>query len=518
MKRIVFLIIIIAATLRLSADETRFAVLSDPHVLSQALLNDSAQATRSLVNEEPKLVEKSQELFDSAVARIVALQPDFLLIPGDLTYNGEELSHKHVAEQLHLLQSAGIATYVIPGNHDVNNPGAASYSTEKRQKTDNVNTEAFAAIYEDFGYSSAVMRQSNGLSYLAYPCPDWALLCLDSTTPNDSLHTYSAGGLTEATLSWAEEAASKAKSEGRSVLCMMHHQLMEHFDNEATAAPNYIANLEEGMPPLEEVQNRLSAAGVEVVFTGHFHIHSIQHVFTETGQLTDVSTGALCSYASPIRLCTIDDDRQLNISTEHLSLYDTLAQSRNKIIVNAVIRKGAAAMYPMMESYASQLPSYVAMMVKLPQSETQMYDDLKSYLGDVALDIYNTLAHGDEELLDPASKMKAFHDAMDAYMLSVCKGNSLILGLLKAAMADEFDALMGEADAMLESILYNYVGTADNYVPDGTYSRLLSMPEKESIHAIAIDKDKYNSLDYMGRKNNSSHSPRIVNGRKIIYK
>lgn len=44
-----------------------------------------------------------------------------LLAAGDLTFNGEKLSHETVAGLFEEIEAAGVPVLTLPGNHDVNN-------------------------------------------------------------------------------------------------------------------------------------------------------------------------------------------------------------------------------------------------------------------------------------------------------------------------------------------------------------------------------------------------------------
>jgi len=490
-------------------------VFSDPHVLADTLFDADAKAFETVKAEDPKLAAHSQELFDSAVARIAQAAPSFLLIPGDLTHNGAYISHQYVSNSLNKLVEKGIQVFVIPGNHDLCNPYASSYFGDTREKADWVTAEDFEQLYTNCGYSNAIMRQPDALSYLAYPAKNIALLCLDSSQPNIN-DCYSAGGLTEETLSWAEEAAAIAKADGRTTIAMMHHQLMEHFDRHAELAPTYIANLTEGYPNLVEVQQRLSNAGIQVVFTGHFHTNSIQRVdFEETPSLYDVSTGSTCTYASPIRTAEIEDDGTLSISTEFIPLYHEEEKEHNDKIVTIAMSKAAAILYPVMNSYVDQLPATVKMFLKLPSSESKMASDLKTYLGPVSLKVYNYFAHGDEDQENPDAVMEEWHSAVKSYLLYTCNGSSLVAQMLINALGDTYTENMAEADALLSSILYNYVGSIEHYVPDGAITFEALFPS--AIRSTNQDfEEETLPIDLMGRTANAETKIRISNHKTII--
>ena len=81
-----------------------------------------------------------------------------MIISGDLTLEGEKLSHEAFAQKLGKLEDHGIPVYVIPGNHDINNPKAASYKGAEVIPATRTTPEEFATIYRDFGYDEAISR------------------------------------------------------------------------------------------------------------------------------------------------------------------------------------------------------------------------------------------------------------------------------------------------------------------------------------------------------------------------
>jgi Icc protein len=62
-------------------------------------------------------------LLDTAVKEIIALRPDLVVVGGDLTTEGYAHEIREAQEALGPLFEAGLATLVIPGNHDAKNVG-----------------------------------------------------------------------------------------------------------------------------------------------------------------------------------------------------------------------------------------------------------------------------------------------------------------------------------------------------------------------------------------------------------
>ena len=126
MRKCSFLFLLLVLPLLVSAGQMdmpktkRIVVFSDPHVMAPELLVSEGEAWTNYLSGQQKMVDYSQALFDEMVAKIKdEIKPDLVLITGDLTKDGEQLSHKYVVNKLDELYAVGIPTLVIPGNHAV---------------------------------------------------------------------------------------------------------------------------------------------------------------------------------------------------------------------------------------------------------------------------------------------------------------------------------------------------------------------------------------------------------------
>jgi len=70
---------------------------------------------------------ESEEVLKSLITDIKLEGVDLVIVPGDLTNNGEKVNHIKFAAYLKELEDAGIAVFVVPGNHDIENPGSKNY-------------------------------------------------------------------------------------------------------------------------------------------------------------------------------------------------------------------------------------------------------------------------------------------------------------------------------------------------------------------------------------------------------
>ncbi|NWG13904.1 MAG: metallophosphoesterase [Acidobacteria bacterium] len=196
--------------------DVRFAVLSDPHLMDPALWGEGA-AIEAYLREDRKLLRESSDILEEAVHLLKELPADLVLVPGDLTKDGERSSHLLMAERLRAIEAAGKKVFVICGNHDVLNREAFRYDGEARIPVDSVSPEEFAEIFAEFGYGEALNRDPASLSYVAEPLPGLQILALDGCLyrekPIDG-HSPAGGRFSEATLHWIDAILAAAAVAG----------------------------------------------------------------------------------------------------------------------------------------------------------------------------------------------------------------------------------------------------------------------------------------------------------------
>ena len=275
----------------------KMVVLSDPHVMAPGLLVNEGTAWTTYLNGQRKLVDYSQRLFDDMIVRIKRdLRPDLVLISGDLTKDGEQVSHEYVTSKLDELRTIGIKTLVIPGNHDRgSNSDAVYYDGESTTAATVATNEWFATQYANYGYGVSSEREGTTLTYACEPITGLVVIGIDSGTD---------GNVSETTLDWVVEKATAARANGKKVIAMMHHPLIPHF----TGVDNFVSTAVVGY--YETVRNTLADAGIRVVFTGHFHTSDIAKDWNAdmTREIYDVNTGSLISYPCDYREVTMSAD------------------------------------------------------------------------------------------------------------------------------------------------------------------------------------------------------------------
>jgi 3',5'-cyclic AMP phosphodiesterase CpdA len=285
--------------------EARFAVISYPHYYDTSL-GTSGEAFEEVLRSDRKLLQDTAGLLDLAIDDVLASGVDFVLIPGDLTKDGEVVNHEGVTAALARLREAGVEVYVVPGNHDTNNPEAFEFRGAERIPVPAVSQEEFAHVYHEFGYGEAMMADETSLSYVAEPVDGLWILALDSTRSEENEpggEEVTGGAFTQAQVEWIEEVLQEAQAEGAAVIGMMHHGVVEHWDGQAKLHPEYLVEDHAWVGEL------LASYGVRAVFTGHYHAQDVALAdYGENGFLYDIETGSVATAPCPIRYCELSGD------------------------------------------------------------------------------------------------------------------------------------------------------------------------------------------------------------------
>jgi len=295
------------------------AVMSDIHYLDATLLKNNAAvgaAFQTYLNYDPKLIEFSGPILQEAISQIVAAKPDILLIPGDLTKDGEKVSHEAMAKFLRHISNHGIKVFVIPGNHDINNPEAVAYDGNNMSPTLSVSADDFARIYSGFGYKDAVSRDKYSLSYVCQPFNKLWILGIDDCKYylNGTLATVS-GVIKEGTMKWILGRLAEAKKKDITVLAMMHHGIVEHYAGQETIDPGYVTD------NWGTNADALTDAGLRVLFTGHYHANDIAMHAKGKNVLFDIETGSLVTPPSPFRIISLNPN-YMYITTKNIKSID----------------------------------------------------------------------------------------------------------------------------------------------------------------------------------------------------
>ena len=251
------------------ASAATLAVATDLHYIAPELTDHGSYFTRMLAAGDGKVTMYCEELTDAFIDEVLAARPDALLLTGDLTFNGAMQSHRALAEKLTAVQAAGIPVLVIPGNHDVYNSNAASFSGDSYTRVASATEEDFLTVWHSFGYDDAVARDDASLSYV-YALPDGTrILMLDFNTAEAPC------GCSRETLQWIEAQLREGVD-----IAAGHQNLLQH----SLFRDGYVID---GADPLLAL---LQQYDVRLFLSGHMHI---QHIL-QSGCVTEIAGSSLC--------------------------------------------------------------------------------------------------------------------------------------------------------------------------------------------------------------------------------
>jgi predicted phosphodiesterase len=294
----------------------KIAVVSDIHYMDPSLLKNNAAAGTAFQDylaADPKLIEFSDPIFRTVIAQLKFEKPDILLIPGDLTKDGELVSHKTMVGLLRQLSDVHIKVFVVPGNHDINNPEARTYNGNTATPTPSISAADFSSLYADYGYRNAIDRDPNSLSYVCQPYPNLWILGLDDCEYYDNKDiAIVAGKIKPETMKWALDRLQEAKKRHITVFGMMHHNMIEHYVGQTQLDPGYVTD------NWEAEADAFMKAGMSVIFTGHYHANDITRRVTGDRVLYDIETGSLVTAPIPYRILTMNRN-EFDIETRHVT-------------------------------------------------------------------------------------------------------------------------------------------------------------------------------------------------------
>ena len=193
-----------------SSDFVRIGIFNDLHLLADTL-HDNGYRASEYVSRTGKNIIASGEVLDISIERLLQSNIDVLLIPGDLTNEGEKESHFQLSEKLNTLRESGIQTFVIPGNHDINNSRSKGYRGNITYEVETIDAVDFRNIYINCGYDWASTSDVHSLSYFAPINDSLWLLALDVAQYNDKADNQSIGKLQDGTRQWLIENLEIAK-------------------------------------------------------------------------------------------------------------------------------------------------------------------------------------------------------------------------------------------------------------------------------------------------------------------
>ncbi|NOX64234.1 MAG: metallophosphoesterase [Chlorobi bacterium] len=296
----------------------KIAVFSDPHYFDPSLGTD-AEKFLAGTGYSKKMFAESKAILQSTINEINKEDVNIVLISGDLTKDGERVSHQKLAEHLKELENSGAKVYVVPGNHDINNPNAMSYTNSGPTPTENISPAQFSEIYADYGYKEALYRDPNSLSYVAQPSDDIWIIGMDACRYDNNLangYPETGGRFKPETYEWIKSKIQEGISKNKTLLGMMHHGLTEHFAKESEFFAPYVVE------DFTRIRYEFASLGLKVMFTGHFHAQDIVKFQSGSDFIFDIETGSSVTWPVPFRIIELTSNNYLKITSDFINEID----------------------------------------------------------------------------------------------------------------------------------------------------------------------------------------------------
>ncbi len=293
----------VSASAYAAEDELKITVVNDLHLDLQDSTAEKV-AKRNKLSEEYAHASSGGQLPYESVAIIKAFLSDaakndssIVLMPGDLTTIGTKAEHDaFIALISEFEASSGKRVFVAPGNHDL-------FDTT---------VEEFEALYAEFGYGEAIANDEATASYVAELDDEYRLLAIDSTIPGLSPH-----GVDAELTAWVKAQCEKAAADGKKLIAMMHHNLIEHIVLVSLFHSSAVVN-----DDTNTLADILADGGVKYIFTAHTHDHDIAKHTSKAGNIIyDCVTTALNAYPCAYREVTFGE--KVTITTKNVDAIDT---------------------------------------------------------------------------------------------------------------------------------------------------------------------------------------------------
>lgn len=287
--------LVLTASAKNDSDEFGFAVASDTHYVHPVKQAGTTLADEGWVttfnSESESLTNQSGFIIDEFLKEC-AENPkcQFVLITGDLATHGRDYvsEHEAVAAKFRKFEKeTGKQVYVINGNHD-------------NAKDMPVDHKKFTEIYHEFGYDKALSTDEGTCSYSANLNDEYTLVALD--TCDERYRVVPNNDITR--MDWTVKQIKAAKKQGKKVIMIMHHNLLEHNPFQKLNEKNYVVNTPYSFAGL------LADLGVKLVFSGHTHCNNVKSYTSFLGNtIYDFSMSSLGNFPAEYKYFNVTDSK-----------------------------------------------------------------------------------------------------------------------------------------------------------------------------------------------------------------
>ena len=280
-----------------------FYLVTDTHFFEPSL-GCSGEAYENYMKNEMYCLAESSDIVRAAFKKIAEDSAvDTLIIPGDLSKDGEKESHKSFVKELQKLKDAGKKVFVITAGHDYNdNP--RGYNGKDFVPVEGTTLDELYDLYYEFGYSEALNVDRQTLSYVAEVSDGVRMLAFNCDSTGDLK-----GQIDERLQAWAKEQIDKAKEENCFIFAICHYPIIPSVPVFDLVGDAHVRNW-------RQVASFLADNGVNLALTGHMHIQSINEFYTQAGnKFVDICTSCLVGSPAKYRKITLENPETVKVET-----------------------------------------------------------------------------------------------------------------------------------------------------------------------------------------------------------
>ena len=281
----------------------KFYLVTDTHYFEPSL-GCSGEAYEDYMKNEMYCLAESSEIVKATFKKIAEdSEIDTVILPGDLSKDGEKESHKSFVNELQKLKDAGKKVFVITAGHDYNdNP--RGYDGKDYVPVEGTTLDELFDLYQDFGYSEALSIDRQTLSYVAEVSENVRMLAFNCDSTGDLK-----GQIDERLQTWAKKQIDRAKADNCFIFAICHYPIIPSVPVFDLINDAHVRNW-------RQTASFLADNGVHLALTGHMHIQSINEFYSENGnKFVDVCTSCLVGSPAKYRKITVENEDTVKVET-----------------------------------------------------------------------------------------------------------------------------------------------------------------------------------------------------------
>ncbi len=291
-------------------EKLNFYLLTDTHYFEESL-GAEGKAYEEYMKTEAFYLKESSAINKAVFKELKEdKETELVIIPGDLSKDGEYESHKSLIKELNALKDAGKKIFVLTAGHDFNETGRG-YKNDKFVGSKGTEFKELYNLYYEFGYNGAISVHEETLSYITEIAENTRLLALNCDSKRECK-----GLIDESLLNWTKEQLQKAKEDGAYTIAMCHYSIIPSVPVFDLVGDAHVKNW-------RDVATFLADNGVELVLTGHMHIQSINEFTSEKGnKLYDICTATTVGTPGKYRKIEIDENGRMKVKSIEVTGFD----------------------------------------------------------------------------------------------------------------------------------------------------------------------------------------------------